>query len=134
MMTLRKKAPTRIATTIAVVRTVPSQTSRSMRHDSRPRWAVMASAPTMPTAAASVAVATPKKMAPITIRRSTSGGRRSGSSLRRISQLVSTLWPPHAGFQMQATSTVRLNRTVRMKPGRKPARYSLGTDVSVITP
>ena len=76
----------------------------------------------MPTAAASVAVATPKKMAPITISSSTSGGSRSGSSLMRISQLVSILLPPHCGFQMQATSTVRLNSTVRMKPGRKPAR------------
>ena len=77
---LRKKAPTRIATTIAVVRTVASQTSRSMTSVSRRRQAVIASAPTMPTAADSVAVAMPKKMAPMTIMSRASGGSRSGSS------------------------------------------------------
>ena len=86
--TLRKKAPTRIATTIAVVRTVASQTSRSIVSVSRPRQAVIASAPTMPTAADSVAVARPKKIAPMTIISSTSGGSRSGSSRIRSSQLV----------------------------------------------
>ena len=120
--TLRKNAPTRIATTIAVVRTVASQTSRSIVSVSRPRHAVIASAPTMPTAADSVAVATPKKIAPTTTISRTSGGSRSGSSRMRASHVVVTLSPPQCGFQMQATSTVRLNSTVRMKPGMKPAR------------
>ena len=53
--------------TIAVVRTVPSHTSRSMASVRRRRHAVMASAPMMPTAADSVAVARPKKIAPTTI-------------------------------------------------------------------
>ena len=88
----------------------------------------------MPTAAASVAVATPKKMAPMTIISRASGGSRSGSSGMPSRQLISILSPPQCGFQMHATSTVRLKNTVRMKPGMKPARYSLGTDVSVITP
>ena len=76
----------------------------------------------MPTAAASVAVAMPKKIAPMTIISSTSGGSRSGSVRMRASQVVSILLPPQCGFQMQAISTVRLNSTVRMKPGMKPAR------------
>ncbi len=122
MMTLRKNAPTRIATTMAVVRTVASQTSRSMRHDKRRRQAVMASAPTMPTAADSVAVAMPKKIAPITIISSTSGGSRSGSVRRRSGQLVWTLRPPHSGRHRQAISTTRLNSTVRINPGINPPR------------
>ena len=56
----------------------------------------MASAPTMPTAADSVAVAMPKKIAPITIISSTSGGSRSGSVRMRSGQLVWTLRPPHS--------------------------------------
>ena len=76
----------------------------------------------------------PKKMAPMTMISSASGGSRSGSSLMRASQLVDIFSPPHCGRQMHAIRTVRLNSAVRMKPGMNPPRYSFGIDVSVITP
>ena len=70
----------------------------------------MASAPMIPTAADSVAVARPKKIAPMTIISSASGGSRSGSVRIRASQLVGILSPPQRGLQRHAISTVRLKR------------------------
>ena len=101
---------------------------------SRRRQAVIASAPMIPTAADSVAVAMPKKMAPMTIISRTSGGSRSGNVRIRASQLVKIFSPPQSGRQRHAISTVKLKSSVRMKPGMNPARYSFGTEVSVITP
>ena len=82
----------------------------------------------------SVAVAMPKKMAPITIISSDEGRQQVGQQRMRFLQLVAMLSPPQCGRQMQAISTVRLKKHREDEARNEPGEIELRTEVSVITP
>ena len=83
MLSERKAAPIRMSAIIAEVRTAPISEAAKARADSEPWLAASSNEPMTPNAAASVAVATPAYIEPITALTSTISGmsRRDWASI-----------------------------------------------------
>ena len=116
-----------------VVRAVCRKQVSSIDHDRRPAFQAKNSATTTPSAADSVAVATPVYRLPMTMPKITIGGirctdRRSrsasgGSASRGTSPLI-----------MLLTSTKSMKKPVSSRPGITPAMNSLPIEFSVSDP
>ena len=136
VMTLAKnKAPSKISPIIEQVRTVDSRARPRLRQLIKPCATEMAKAPATPTAAASVTLARPLYIEPMTDKISKLTGSKSLSDSTFWAQVYTSGSAGCTLGRHQACSMIQpMNMTAMIKPGTTPAMNKSKMDTSASTP